>query len=204
MKKQDIKAQTVAYYDKNAQEWASSHGGYEKESWWKDQMEIFHKYLPKGRVLEIGAGAGKDAESLINLGYDYVGTDASKELLKIAKERNPNAIFLNKSVQELDLTLGEFDGFWASAVLLHIPKDEMVNALKCISLVLRDSGIGFITLKEGRGEEVDEKTGRHYSYFQKEEFEDLLNLANFKVLEGGIIDREGEKWLIFHVKKISK
>lgn len=204
MKKQDIKAQTVAYYDKNAQEWASSHGGYEKESWWKDQMEIFHKYLPKGRVLEIGAGAGKDAESLINLGYDYVGTDASKELLKIAKERNPNAIFLNKSLQELDSTLSKFDGFWAAAVLLHIPKDEMVNALKCISLVLRDSGIGFITMKEGRGEEVDEKTGRHYSYFQKEEFEDLLNLGSFKVLEGGIIDKEGEKWLIFHVKKVSK
>jgi len=204
MTKLDIKAQTIAYYDNNARLWTSSHGGYEKESWWKDQMKIFHNYLPKGRVLEIGAGAGKDAESLINLGYDYVGTDASKELLKIAKERNPNAVFLNKSVQELDLTLGEFDGFWASAVLLHIPKDEMVDALKCISLVLKDGGIGFITMKEGRGEEVDEKTGRHYSYFQKEEFEDLLNLANFEVLEGGIIDREGEKWLIFHVTKISK
>ncbi len=204
MTKLDIKAQTIAYYDNNAQAWTSSHGGYEKEYWWKDQIKIFHNYLPKGRVLEIGAGAGKDAESLINLGYDYVGTDASKELLKIAKERNPNAVFLNKLVQELDLTLGEFDGFWASAVLLHIPKDEMVDILKCISIVLKDNGIGFITMKKGRGEEVDEKTGRHYSYFQKEEFEDLLNLANFEVLEGGIIDREGEKWLIFHVTKISK
>ena len=134
----DKKVETVKYYDQEANSWSASHGGDDKESWWKDEMTRFNEYLPSGRILEIGSGVGKDAEALIRLGYDYTGTDASNGLLELARKRNPSATFIQRYAHEIDHSLGEFDGFWASAVLLHIPRDEMRDSLLAISSVIKN------------------------------------------------------------------
>ena len=105
------KVRTVRYYNEKANSWSASHGGNDKESWWKDEMKKFEEYLPSGRIIEIGSGAGKDAQALINLGYDNEGTDASVGLLELDKQRNPLVLFIQKYVHELDPSLGEFDGF---------------------------------------------------------------------------------------------
>lgn len=197
----DIKVKTVEYYDNEANTWSASHGGDDDESWWKDEMTRFKEYLPNGKVIEIGSGVGKDAQALISLGYDYVGTDASIGLLELARQRNPLALFVKKYIHELDSSLGEFDGFWASAVLLHIPRDEMINSLLVISSVLKKDGIGFITMKEGEGEQIDEKTGRLFTYYKEHEFRDVLESTGFFVLEVKKRDTEKDNWLIFYVKK---
>ena len=197
----DKKVETVKYYNQEANSWSASHGGDEKESWWKDEMVRFNEYLPGGRVLEIGSGVGKDARALINLGYDYVGTDASSGLLELAKERNPSATFIQKYAHEIEPSLGKFDGFWASAVLLHIPKDEILDSLLAISSVLKNEGIGFITMKEGEGERVDEKTGRLFTYYKEDEFTNVLESVGFSVLEVGRRDTNNDNWLIYYVKK---
>ncbi|MDD2578360.1 MAG: class I SAM-dependent methyltransferase [Candidatus Dojkabacteria bacterium] len=197
----DIKVKTVEYYDNEANTWSASHGGDDDESWWKDEMIRFKEYLPNGKVIEIGSGVGKDAQALISLGYDYVGTDASIGLLELARQRNPLALFVKKYIHELDSSLGEFDGFWASAVLLHIPRDEMINSLLVISSVLKKDGIGFITMKEGEGEQIDEKTGRLFTYYKEHEFRDVLESTGFFVLEVKKRDTEKDNWLIFYVKK---
>jgi len=197
----DIKLETVNYYNQEAASWSASHGGDEKNSWWNDEMTRFNEYLPSGRILEIGSGVGKDAEALIRLGYDYTGTDASNGLLELARKRNPSATFIQRYAHEIDPSLGEFDGFWASAVLLHIPRDEMRDSLLAISSVIKNDGVGFITMKEGEGERVDEKTGRLFTYYDEEEFTNVLESANFSVLEVGRRDTEKDNWLIFYVKK---
>lgn len=197
----DKKVETVKYYDQEANSWSASHGGDDKESWWKDEMTRFNEYLPSGRILEIGSGVGKDAEALIRLGYDYTGTDASNGLLEFARKRNPSATFIQRYAHEIDHSLGEFDGFWASAVLLHIPRDEMRDSLLAISSVIKNDGVGFITMKEGEDERVDEKTGRLFTYYKEEEFRDVLESTGFSVLEVGRRDTEKDNWLIFYVKK---
>lgn len=197
----DKKVKTVKYYNQEANSWSASHGGDDKESWWKDEMTRFNEYLPSGRILEIGSGVGKDAEALIRLGYDYTGTDASSGLLELARKRNPSATFIQRYAHEIEPSLGEFDGFWASAVLLHIPRDEMRDSLLAISSVIKNDGVGFITMKEGEGERVDEKTGRLFTYYKEEEFTNVLESANFSVLEVGRRDTEKDNWLIFYVKK---
>ncbi len=198
----DIKVETVRYYDKEATNWSASHGGDDKDSWWKDEMLKFNEYLPNGKVIEIGSGVGKDAQALIGLGYDYLGTDASIGLIELAKQRNPSAQFVQKYAHELDPSVGEFDGFWASAVLLHIPRNEMEKSLLAISSILRNEGVGFITMKEGEGERIDEKTGRLFTYFKEDEFRDVLESTGFSVLEVGRRDTEKDNWLIFYVRKV--
>jgi 2-polyprenyl-3-methyl-5-hydroxy-6-metoxy-1,4-benzoquinol methylase len=197
----DKKLQTIKYYNQEANSWSASHGGDDKESWWKDEMLRFNEYLPTGKVLEIGSGAGKDAEALIKLGYDYTGTDASEGLIELARRRNPSAIFVQRYVHEIEPSLGEFDGFWASAVLLHIPRDEMQDVLLAISSVLKNGGIGFITMKEGDGERVDKKTRRLYTYYKEDEFTNVLESVGFSVLEVGRRNTEKDNWLIYYVKK---
>ena len=197
----NIKLKTVEYYDREATSWSASHGGDDKESWWKDEMIRFNEYLPSGRILEIGSGVGKDAEDLIKLGYDYIGIDASNGLLELARKRNPSATFIQRYAHEIDPSLGEFDGFWAAAVLLHIPKNEIQDSLFRISSVLKDGGIGFITMKEGEGERVDEKTGRLFAYYNEDEFTNILESTGFSILETGRRDTERDNWLIFYVRK---
>lgn len=194
--------ETINYYNKEANSWSITHGGNEKHSWWEDEMVKFNEYLPNGKVIEIGSGVGKDAEALINLGYEYTGIDASAALLELAAKRNPSATFIQKYVQKIDSSLGEFDGFWASAVLLHIPKDEMIDSFLAISCVLKNQAIGFITMKEGYGESIDEKTGRLYSYYKEDEFKSILESAGFSILEVGRRYREENNWLLFYVQKV--
>ncbi|MBU4380638.1 class I SAM-dependent methyltransferase [Candidatus Parcubacteria bacterium] len=107
----DKEKQTIDFYDRKAEEWANAHSGYEKISWWIEEMQIFHNLLPTGKILEIGAGTGRDASNLVDLGYDYTGTDASFGLLEIAKKRNPQVNFKLVGVCELDFPKHEFDGF---------------------------------------------------------------------------------------------
>lgn len=194
------KQKTVQFYDQNANIWSAAHGGEDPESWWSAEMKKFHSYLPGGSVLEVGSGTGKDAEALINLGYKYTGTDASKGLLEIAQKRNPKALFLNKYAHELDPSIGMFDGFWAAAVLLHIPRIEIDKTLSAISSVVKPKGIGFITLKEGVGERVDAQTGRLFTYYSEPEFTQILEKNNFTVLETGK-KISNDTWLVYYIAK---
>ena len=191
---------TVKFYDEKAAVWSSTHGGKDEESWWKKEMSKFHTYLPGGSVIEIGSGTGKDAEALVRLGYKYTGTDASAGLLKLAQERNPKVTFLNKYAHELEPSIGTFDGFWAVAVLLHIPRADIDKTLTAISSVLRTGAIGFITLKEGDGERIDEETGRLFTYYRDPEFKKILERNNFKILETEKKE-DVSTWLIYYVEK---
>lgn len=196
----DREKQTIEYYNNSAETWANSHGGKEEKSYWETEMRKFLELLPKGKVLEIGSGTGKDASALIAMGYDYIGIDASEGLLKIAQERNPQTTFKNVSVYDLDFPGNLFDGFWCVATLLHLPKSRIDEALKRIKTQIKPGGIGFISMKAGAGEREDKKTGRWYSYYSKKGFAEVLERNGFKVIEEK--NRKGEKewWLCYWVR----
>lgn len=139
---------TIAAYDDQATRWAGEH---QTSGFWGKEMDKFQELLPSGKVLEIGSGGGRDAKELTSRGYQYVGTDASQGLIEQAQKANPQTVFLTQSVYDLDFPPDFFDGFWAAAVLLHIPKNKIDLALGKIKSVVKPGGIGFITLKEGEG-----------------------------------------------------
>ena len=62
---------------------------YDDQFWWKkDDLEFWKNELDinKAKILELGSGTGRIAESLIGLDLDYTGLDLSSEytlLLKI-------------------------------------------------------------------------------------------------------------------------
>lgn len=180
---------TLEYYNKHAWDWGEHHHelGNTRRI---DELEKFRKLIPSGRIIEIGSGTGSDAKFFREHGYDYIGTDASRGLMKVAQERNPGVMFKNVRVQDLSpmFSEDEFDGFWCAAILLHLHKNELDAALKNIHTIVRDGGLGFISVKQGEGEAVDD-TGRLFSYYSQTEFSKILKRNGFKVLE-----KEIEVW----------
>src|SRR3989344_37116 len=189
---------TIEAYDQNATTWAQSRN---KKGDWAKEKETFKEYLPSGKVLEIGSGGGRDAKDLIEMGYEYTGTDISKGLLEEARKNNPKATFLLQSVYELDFPEKTFDGFWACAVLLHMPKDRMSEALKSIHNVIKKGGIGFISLKKGEGEKFVEGDHvgiaykRFFSFWEEDEFTSYLEQNNFEILKSYKLEHSAKPWL---------
>lgn len=190
---------TLASYDRQAAQWSNAHM---TAGMWSAEMADFHEALPSGRLLEIGSGGGRDAKELIPLGYDYVGTDVSHGLLEQARKNNPTALFNEMSVYDLPYE-NEFDGFWCAAVLLHIPRDRLPNALSVIARAMKPGAVGFITLKEGaQAKFEDDDTGkRYFVYWQNDAFKAVLAKHGFHVIQEGYRPvSERTKWLTYIVR----
>ena len=195
---------TLETYNRSATQWSSEHSS---RNFWREEMRLFQTLLPHGKILELGSGWGRDAKELIDLGYSYVGTDISINLLEMARKENPGSQFLNQSVYDLNFpptTL--FDGFWASAVLLHIPKNRINEALKNIHRFVKEGGIGFISLKQGEGEVLvnQQKNGwldrRFFANYTIEEFEQILQKNNFETMKTTTHPMGERVWLCFFVR----
>ena len=179
---------TLESYDKIAKWWSDKNGAV---TIWNKEIETFLKLLGKGNILEIGAGSGRDAELFIKAGYGYAGIDVSSKLLEIARKRVPGALFLEQSVYELNFPKGtQFDGFWTAMTLLHIPKLKIDQALQQIKKFVKNYGFGFNSNKEGMGEKMESKTAdygsddkRFFSYYSKEEFENILLRNGFQIIK---------------------
>src|SRR3989339_1909127 len=118
-------AQTISYYNDNAQTWIDTYGANIEQSYWIEEINIFKKYIPTGSVLEIGVGGAGEAAEFIKNDYIYTGIDAAANFIAIAQKRFPTATFFHKNIFDLDASDGIFDSFWCAAILLHIPLDKI-------------------------------------------------------------------------------
>lgn len=198
--------QTIATYNRVAQTWASKH---HQAGFWRKEMLEFRKLLPSGKILDIGSGGARDAHDLIALGFGYVGVDISVELLNIARRELPKQKFYKQSIYELKFPRGQkFDGFWCSAVLLHVPKARINEALQRVKTVVKPGAIGFISIKDGRGERTIKETWengevhkRFFSYWSKKEFSQTLKGNGYQVLNYLFRpDSKKTRWHCFFVR----
>jgi len=154
---------------------------------WRSEFGKFQNLLSVGKVIDVGCGSGRDSILFTEAGYDYVGIDISDEMLAEARQLVPTANFIKGNAYSLDFPSRSFDGFWAAASLLHIPKINASLVLQEIKRVVRSGGIGFIAMKEGEGEKMvrgsidgDE---RFFSFYGETEFLNLLRGNGFEVIE---------------------
>lgn len=189
-------------YDRVAKLWESDHL---TKKFWQDNFDRFYKLLPEGKVLEIGCGAGRDAEELVGFGYDYMGTDISANQVELARKNHPGANFEQVSLYDLDYH-ELFNGFWCTAVLIHVPKARIDEALQSIHRNMLPKAVGFIAIKEGEGErlEVREELDNAeflFSYWQNDEFKETLADNSMEVLSQGRMSfSQRTTWLTYHVR----
>lgn len=173
--------QTMVLYDQRGSEWLNYSGGKDRPSFWKAEMKMFEWSLPKNsNVLEIGCGPATDGKYLKEVGIGCVSVDFSKTMLGIAKEVDKKSKLAQMDNYNLGFSDNSFNGFWASATLLHMEKVDL--ALSELNRVTVNKGIGFISMKEGEGESIDPKTGFYFKYYNHSVFSDKLKSNNFEIL----------------------
>lgn len=173
-------AVTAAAYDQGAADFAAR---------WFDlrldrALDAFGKHLrPGARVLDLGCGPGRDVRFLNEMGFQGLGLDRSAGMLAEARQRVA-APFVQADMRALPFADGRFDGVWACASLLHVPRQEAPAVLAEIHRVL-EHGHLFLAVKRGEGEAwVETETGPiFFAYYHPAEVELLLDRAGFHVLD---------------------
>lgn len=167
---------TKEYYDQHAAEFARRTHDLDMSS--LRQMFLTH-VPPGGRILDAGCGSGRDARAFLDAGCLVCAIDASPGMCAEAEKAGIKACcmtFPEICGQAL------YDGIWASASLLHVPRREMPEVLRRFHDALRPYGVLYASLKRGSGEE--RRLGRFFSDYTLEEAEQFLTADGlFRVVE---------------------
>lgn len=155
-------ANTISFYDREADAYAI----FRKRS---PQLDAFISRLAIGaNVLELGCGAGHDAEALIAAGMTVTATDASSKLAARASQKIGRPVRVMRFDELSDIEA--FDGVWANACLLHVPSGALSRVLANVRDSLRDGGVFFASFNAGNGEDRDQ-LGRYYNFPDRFELE---------------------------------
>ena len=148
--------ETLQFYRRNAQAYAG------REIAAHTRLSRFLAQLPPGAaILELGCGAGAASAEMLAKGFDVRPTDGSPEMAREASRR------LGRAVETLlfhDLDQVEaYDGVWANACLLHVPRQELKQILALIRRALRPAGYFYASYKTGDADGRD-ALNRYYNY----------------------------------------
>lgn len=166
-------------YNKIAEDWAKDHSN---DTWWQEGTDQFLSFLPPhATILDVGCGAGVKSRYLTKKGFKVIGVDFSENMIEIAKRESPNIQFDVVDVYEIDKYPHTFDGIFAQAVLLHIPKNKIREVLAKLKEKINPEGLLYIAVKGVRDDGIEEavKTENDYGY-QYERFFSFFTLPELE------------------------
>ena len=111
--------------------------------------------LPAGRarILDIGAGTGRDAAALAALGHTVVAVEPTAELRMHGQRIHAGGAFewVDDALPALALRQcpGRFDAVFATAVWMHLDAEERRQAMARIAALLMPGGRFFVNLRHG-------------------------------------------------------
>lgn len=148
-------------------------------------LKAFIALIPKGgRVLDLGCGPATASMHMRTAGLVPDPVDASSGMVALANQTH-----------DIGARLGTFDdiagdacyaGVWANFSLLHAPRDALSRHFTAIHRALGGGGILHVGMKTGTGSHRD-AIDRLYTYVRREELEDMLVQAGFRI----VFAREG-------------
>lgn len=164
----------IDFYNKNAnklaQQYLSQTFEQIHESWLHYLPAIMGD--PNARILELGAGSGRDAKFLADLAQtthptnnniQIIAVEPAQNLLKLAQQTTQNsrvkwlsdALPALHSITKLEVS---FDLILLSAVWMHIAPSDRARAIRKLANIIKPGGKIVITLRHGQTE--DELTQR--------------------------------------------
>jgi 2-polyprenyl-3-methyl-5-hydroxy-6-metoxy-1,4-benzoquinol methylase len=184
---------SVNYYNQNAETYFAATVD-------ANVQELRSKFLAKvrvgGEILDAGCGSGRDAVAFHNAGYRVTAFDASPEMCRLAHQYTQLPI-LQMTFRDLT-SHSAFDGIWACASLLHVPRSELNDVLRSLVAALRPHGALYVSFKHGTADRVI--GGRHFTDMTEAELRRLLGSVGLSSAQYWTSDdvrrgRANEKWL---------
>ncbi len=139
---------TLNYYDTNANTFINDTISVD----FSEIQNHFLELLPTNPyVLDFGCGSGRDTKYFLEKGCQVVATDGSEKLCKVASAYTGIEV-KQMLFQELNY-VDTFDGIWACASILHVPKAELLSIIRKMCTALKVNGVIYTSFKYGAFEE---------------------------------------------------
>ena len=198
-----VQTTTLDYYEKNGDLFAQD---VDNVNFSQMQLRFISKLPKQAKILDLGCGSGRDALAFLNAGFDVEAIDGSKKMCEIAQSKTGLSI-RNIRFGQLD-DQNKYDGVWACASLLHLPKNELPKVFSKIIEALKEEGIFYSSFKYGSFEGY--RNGRYFTDFTESSMNELLEqFPELKCIESWISSdvrpgRMEQKWLNIIVQKQTK
>jgi SAM-dependent methyltransferase len=163
-----------------------------------ESQQRFLRHIPVGgRILDAGCGSGRDAKAFVTKGYEVIAFDGSAEMVRLASE------FTGLPIQHMTFDQmawwEHFDGIWASASLLHVPRAELPNVAGKFQQALKQGAAWYLSFKHGTEER--EKDGRRFTDMDESMLrKDIVASTSMEIVDLWVSEdvrpgRHGELWL---------
>tara|TARA_R100000687_G_scaffold37701_1_gene30816 strand:+ start:680 stop:1306 length:627 start_codon:yes stop_codon:yes gene_type:complete len=159
------------WYDHNAQSFSAASLSIDTSA----LLDRFaHGLAPDARVLDLGCGAGRDAQALLERGFAVEAVDASAEMCAHTEKLTQGRARVRQArIEDLPQGHETWDGIWMMASLLHLPRADWAGALARLIGALNPGGRLYLSVKDGEGEELDPR-GRPMAHAGAGDLADLL------------------------------
>lgn len=194
---------TIDYYNSNANQYFSNTVNADMS----ECCDRFLKYVvPGGRIIDIGAGSGRDIKYFRDRGYNVEGIDASEEMCRLASEYTGVEVQCER-IQEWN-PQKNYDGIWANASLLHLSFVEIEEFIIRTSDYLTKDGVLYISMKKGIQTGQD-SNGRFFTDFSEQKVQQIMEKSTALVVYDSWetsdgMSRERFRWLNLILKKRGK
>jgi SAM-dependent methyltransferase len=141
-----------------------------------------------GPICDLGCGPGQIARYLHRLGAQTLGVDLSPNMIAEAAQLNPQIHFHQGNMLALPDSDNSWGGIAAFYCIIHIPREQVVEALREMKRVLKPGGVLLITFHIGAQiEHVDnwweKPVNLDFAYYKPEEMEGWLKEAGLELEE---------------------
>lgn len=171
MEKDNYKTETIRTYDLYAEKFDVKFGAHFLE-WVCHYADTFLGAARGKAILDLGSGPGNHAEYFRDKGYDVTCVDLSESMVNACRKKGLRAEVMD--IENLTFPTNSFDGIWAYASLLHIPKIKLASVVAGIAKLLTSEGICALAVKKGIGEQFETSdeypdSQRYFVYYTDEE-----------------------------------
>jgi SAM-dependent methyltransferase len=153
------------------------------------------------RILDIGAGTGRDAAWFVSLGHTVIAVEPTKTLREgaIKLHPEPEITWLDDALPNLSATHAlnkSFDMIMLNAVWMHLSKDERATGMANIARLMTSGARLFMSLRHGpvpEGRRMFEVSGEETITLAKtHQLTPLLNMRSGSIL--GENKKRGVEW----------
>jgi SAM-dependent methyltransferase len=197
---------TIRHYEENAAGLVVRYGAATEPL----RVTFRNTFKAGDRVLDIGSGTGRDLQILLNQGCDAYGAEPSSSMRDTAVKHNVKLAgrMVDAGLPELGKPFGgNFDGITCTAVLMHLPKAEQLDAAMAIRNNLKVNGVLLLSFPVSRtgldGQDRDE-FGRLFTAIDPDETQLLFERIGFALEEKWIsedgLGRVDQQWQVMRFR----